>query len=117
MNKALKKKIFNRCAREYSKSYSPSGKTDKGGRWYPDDSEERKCCKYIRQPSRDWPWSLYKHCGSIKHIKNDPQLKEKVEEICNDISLFPIWISSNDYMEKLVSTIVMDTIQEEDNKK
>lgn len=50
--------------------YSPSGKTDKGGRWYPDDIERCSCCASIRSPSRSYPWSIWKHCKSAKHIHN-----------------------------------------------
>jgi hypothetical protein len=50
--------------------HAPTGKNDSGGRWYPSDQERCSCCKDIRSPSRDYPWSLFKHCCSLKHIKN-----------------------------------------------
>lgn len=61
---------------------SPSGRSDNGGRWYPDDGEKCDCCDKVRSPSRSYPWSLWKHCKSKKHIKNwvlkqtDPTYKE-----------------------------------------
>ena len=53
-----------------SQNYVPLGKSDSGGRWYPDEEEIYDCCKGIRSPSRSYPWSLYKHCKSKKHITN-----------------------------------------------
>jgi hypothetical protein len=46
----------------------PSGKSDNGGRWYPDPLERRACCAQIREPSRAWPWSLWHHCHTAKHV-------------------------------------------------
>lgn len=43
------------------------GKFDKAGRWYPDESEERECCKPIRPPSRRFPFSLLSHTRTLKH--------------------------------------------------
>lgn len=48
----------------------PDGRSEKGNRWYPSDSESCPCCSSIRQPSRSYPWSLYKHCFSLTHICN-----------------------------------------------
>ena len=46
----------------------PEGHTDKGGRWYPSDEERAECCASIREPSRSYPWTFYKHCNSAKHL-------------------------------------------------
>jgi hypothetical protein len=54
----------------YNNSYIPTGRNDSGGRWYPSDKEICSCCKSIRQPSREYPWSLWMHCRTLKHIKN-----------------------------------------------
>jgi hypothetical protein len=54
---------------KYFADRNPDGKTDKGGRWYPDNGERCSCCSGIRSPSRDYPWSYWKHCKSIKHLK------------------------------------------------
>lgn len=43
------------------------GKFDKAGRWYPDESEQRECCKSIRPPSRRFPFSLLSHACTLKH--------------------------------------------------
>lgn len=48
----------------------PSGYTDNGGRWFPNDDEKQSCCDNIRYPSRAYPWSLYKHCFSSTHVAN-----------------------------------------------
>ncbi len=48
----------------------PDGYFDRGGRWYPNESEECECCKNIRTPSRAYPYSLMTHCRSKKHINN-----------------------------------------------
>ena len=48
----------------------PEGTFDKGGRFYPDKFEDRDCCKFIRSPSRSYPYSLMHHCRSIDHIAN-----------------------------------------------
>lgn len=54
----------------YHENYSPDGKRDKAGRWYPTELEKQECCKNIRSPSRNFPNSYYKHCCTKKHIKN-----------------------------------------------
>jgi hypothetical protein len=46
----------------------PAGKFDRGGRWYPSETEEQHCCKVIRNPSRAWPYTLMTHCRSVAHI-------------------------------------------------
>ena len=48
----------------------PNGSFDKAGRWDPDETEFQDCCRYIRKPSRTYPYSLLKHCRSKKHIRN-----------------------------------------------
>lgn len=47
-----------------------SGKSDKQGRWYPDETERRQCCGEIRSPSKAYPWSLFKHCCGVVHVAN-----------------------------------------------
>lgn len=48
----------------------PSGRFDNAGRWYPNNSEEQSCCKYIRSPSRAYPHSYMVHCRTIQHVAN-----------------------------------------------
>ena len=49
----------------------PEGSFDRQSRWYPDEQrEEAMCCNAIREPSRNWPYSLIKHCRSKKHLKH-----------------------------------------------
>jgi hypothetical protein len=45
----------------------PEGTRDAAKRWYPDSSEHCECCEQVRQPSRSWPNSLYKHCLTLRH--------------------------------------------------
>jgi hypothetical protein len=45
----------------------PKGKSD-GVRWFPGLSERCDCCKDIREPSRAFPLSLYRHCCTAVHI-------------------------------------------------
>jgi hypothetical protein len=46
----------------------PEGKRDSGGRWYPSERERQPCCDSIRNPSRAFPWSLYRHCCTALHV-------------------------------------------------
>lgn len=46
----------------------PHGRWDSAGRWYPSSAEHSRCCSSIRQPSRAWPHSLYKHCWTLSHV-------------------------------------------------
>jgi hypothetical protein len=46
----------------------PHGTFDEGGRFYPSEKEERDCCAIIRAPSRAFPFSLMKHCRTVKHV-------------------------------------------------
>lgn len=48
---------------------NPSGEFDNAKRWYPcPDTEKQACCSAIRSPSREWPYSLNRHCRSMNHI-------------------------------------------------
>jgi len=78
----------------------PDGKNDRGGRWYPSETEECSCCKNIRRPSRAYPSSLWKHCTSKAHYLNlcaklgeEPvglpvKTKRKVEEMVGYKAVF-----------------------------
>src|SRR5262249_38215916 len=50
--------------------HHPDGTFDEGGRFYPSEKEARDCCETIRAPSRAFPFSLMKHCRTIKHVAN-----------------------------------------------
>jgi hypothetical protein len=43
----------------------PSGKFDKGGRWYADNGSLID----VRQPSRSYPWSQMQACRTSKYVK------------------------------------------------
>jgi hypothetical protein len=49
---------------------NPSGYFDNAKRWYPHETEECKCCSYIRTPSRAYPFSIMTHCRTVNHIAN-----------------------------------------------
>ncbi len=38
------------------------------GKWFPDPVEVGDCCRKIRRPSNKWPYSLLRHCYTLKHI-------------------------------------------------
>lgn len=64
----------------------PSGTFDNANRWEPDDDEWCECCKYIRSPSRAYPYSLMVHCRTIEHVANlfgvdKTDLRKKVREM------------------------------------
>lgn len=44
----------------------PAGNTDRGGRWYPNDSENLDT-RYYRSPSREYPWSYMLACRTLAH--------------------------------------------------
>jgi len=48
----------------------PKGSFDRAGRWYPDEWEECECCRYIRWPSRQYPFSYLLHCRTKRHVEN-----------------------------------------------
>jgi len=68
-NKYLVQAIAEYIARQ-NRAKHPAGKFDKAGRWYPDESETCPCCANIRSPSRRWPYSLLRHCRSLRHVAN-----------------------------------------------
>lgn len=56
--------------RRKSRAEHPDGSFDKAGRWYPSHTESQDCCRYIRRPSRIFPYSFITHCRSKEHIAN-----------------------------------------------
>jgi len=72
--------------RKSRRTHPHTGRTGKGGQWYPSDTEQQQCCKYIRRPSRAWPWSLMTHCRTAKHVArlygvDEPRLKQLAREM------------------------------------
>jgi|GEM_PF-4337224 len=57
------------AARKKRKSH-PDGIFEKGNRWFPSDDEKCDCCKEIRWPSWNYPFSLMVHCRTKKHVRN-----------------------------------------------
>ena len=51
-----------------SRAEHPDGTFDNAKRWYPSDSEHQDCCRYIRGPSRAFPYSYMTHCRSVGHV-------------------------------------------------
>lgn len=72
---------LEKAAKDYKERKSrishPDGKFDSAGRWYPSKNEERECCKYVRQPSRKYPYTLMLHCRTIIHISHLYDVDEK----------------------------------------
>lgn len=50
-------------------NYPPSGIKDKTNVWWPIPWEVRECCRAIK-PSIAFPWTLYKHCCTTRHVAN-----------------------------------------------
>jgi hypothetical protein len=38
-------------------------------KWLPFGEEKLECCKKVRLPSRNFPYSYLTHCKTLKHIK------------------------------------------------
>jgi hypothetical protein len=97
----------------------PEGKNDRGGRWYPSETEECSCCKNIRKPSRAYPSSLWKHCTSKAHYLNlceklgeepvDLPTKVKRKPVEEMIGYKAVYISSlNDNMFSSIYQVIND---------
>ena len=73
--------------------HHPDGKFDEGGRFYPSEKEVRDCCANIRAPSRAFPFSLMKHCRTIKHVAKlydvtESEVKAKAEVVRKQLWYF-----------------------------
>lgn len=76
------------AVREYlnrkSRTSNPYGDFDSRGRWYPEDDYERQaCCARIPSPTKNFPYSLMRHCRTAKHVSqlygiSEKELKEAV---------------------------------------
>ena len=65
----MSKALFSKFVKKYAESRKPQGRSDNGGRWYPSDDERCECCDGVREPSRSYPWSYYKDCFTLRHVK------------------------------------------------
>lgn len=88
--------------------YHPQGRLDKG-KWHPLADEKQTCCSSIRSPSLTYPWTLYIHCFSLKHVCN--MHKANITEVKYILSKkgLPNLLASNDpvvrtYLEKKLGT-------------
>jgi hypothetical protein len=105
-------------AKYLSDNRHPVGKTDKGGRWFPDDSEECSCCQAIRSPSRAYPWSLWKHCKSSKHLLT--LMKEKPDSMDEEVAIAlkmtdktaPLYINDSGLLNYIVKEVYGNNIRE-----
>jgi len=70
-------KVLLHAARQVLGETYPDGKFDSGGRWYPSPEEKQECCKFIRAPSIRFPYSILRHCRTIKHVARKYEVKEK----------------------------------------
>lgn len=46
------------------------GYFDKAGRFYLNDEFETETSRVVREPSRAWPFYIYKHCFTQKYFKS-----------------------------------------------
>jgi hypothetical protein len=75
--------------------YHPDGRTDKGGRWYPAMTERNICCDSVRKPTRSYPWSLWKHCHSLKHVACKYGLEESEIRFYFRKNNLPLFLASD----------------------
>jgi hypothetical protein len=61
--------LYKKFVALYINKHRVRGFSRAGGKWYPAEEESCSCCSSIRSPSHGYPYSLYKHCQSRKHIK------------------------------------------------
>lgn len=59
---------YARFVRRQTGRERPAGTRDSGGRWDPAEAERRPCCAGSRSPSRRYPWSLYRHAFTARHV-------------------------------------------------
>jgi hypothetical protein len=71
--------------------HHPDGTFDEGGRFYPSEKEARDCCATIRAPSRAFPFSLMKHCRTIKHVANLYDVTERAAKAEVEIVRQQLW--------------------------
>ena len=66
----------------------PQGRADSGGRWFPSDPERCPDCSHVYQPSRSYPWTIFKHCFTLKHVAANHQVDAKeVRRITKNLPL------------------------------
>lgn len=87
-------KAVNEYISRRDRKTHPDGKFDNARRWYPSEAETADCCKFIRSPSRSWPYSLLHHCRTLQHICNKygvdvKQAKKLLREIEKPVRLTP----------------------------
>lgn len=95
----------------FKEGYRPSGQTDKGGRWYPDEDEKASCCEKVRYPSRSFPWSLWKHCHTAKHIRTliqeRPSPTEK-EALTMTVKKAPLYLNDPTYLKEVAKKLLQE---------
>src|SRR2546430_1998461 len=45
----------------------PMGHRDAYGRWWPHPQEVQECCRYVKHSTK-YPYTLRKHCCTLRHI-------------------------------------------------
>lgn len=51
-----------------SREINPDGHFDSKKRWFPSKEEEQDCCRRLRRPSSNYPYTLMSHCRSLEHV-------------------------------------------------
>jgi hypothetical protein len=64
----MKERIESMFQSRKARQEDPAGTFDKGGRWYPSETERCDCCDRVRSPSRAYPYSYLLHCRTRTHI-------------------------------------------------
>lgn len=60
-------KVINATIKIMALSYRTSGHSDRAGRYYTSEENICECCLSIRKPSRNFPYSQYRHEKSLRH--------------------------------------------------
>jgi hypothetical protein len=71
-------KISQKTLKAIADYRRPDTRKQSNGSYLLTEKEECSCCRKIRQPSRNWPFSLSKHAETVKHLKC--YLEEKPKE-------------------------------------
>ena len=71
-------KALETYRKRQSRAEHPDGGFDSAKRWYPSGSERQDCCRFIRGPSRSFPYSYLTHCRSVEHVAQLYGVRENV---------------------------------------
>lgn len=84
----------------YSK---PQGKSDNGGRWYPNDNERCPECNRVRSRS----WTIFKHCFTLNHVAASYGADPKEVRIIIKKKL-PILMGMSEAGDQIIATLLKE---------